>query len=66
VRRLKRNEIDTLMKAVPKWSLSADATKIHRHIEFKDFNQAFGFMTRVAITAEKVRFNVIHYKCSIG
>ncbi len=58
VRKLKRNEIDVLMKSVPKWNLSPDASKIHRQIEFKDFNQAFGFMTRVAITADKVRFKL--------
>ena len=52
--KLTRHEIDILMRSIPKWKLSADATKIQRSIEFKDFNQAFGFMSRVALTAEKV------------
>ena len=54
VGRLTRREIDVLMRSIPKWKLNADATKIQRSIEFKDFNQAFGFMSRVALTAEKV------------
>lgn len=27
--------------------------KLHRELEFADFNEAFGFMTRVALLAEK-------------
>lgn len=27
---------------------------LYRKIEFKDFNEAFGFMTRVAMVAEKM------------
>jgi len=54
IRKLSRNEIDSLMRSVPKWKLSSDSTKIQRSIQFKDFNQAFGFMSRVALTAEKV------------
>ena len=28
--------------------------KLHKEFQFKDFNQAFGFMTRAAIHAEKM------------
>ena len=28
--------------------------KLHRKFEFKDFSQAFAFMTRVALAAEKM------------
>jgi 4a-hydroxytetrahydrobiopterin dehydratase len=29
------------------------ASKLHRSFEFKDFSEAFAFMTRVALLAEK-------------
>ncbi len=32
------------------WSLSGG--KLHRRFEFRDFNEAFGFMTRAALAAE--------------
>ena len=35
------------------WSLSEDATAIHKVWKFKDFSQAWGFMARVAMEAEK-------------
>ena len=41
-----RNELDTLAG----WSLQNG--KLHREFIFQDFNQAFGFMTRVALIAE--------------
>ncbi|HEY9561636.1 MAG TPA: 4a-hydroxytetrahydrobiopterin dehydratase [Anseongella sp.] len=28
--------------------------KLYRHFEFKDFNEAWGFMNRVALVAEKM------------
>ncbi|MBC8033437.1 MAG: 4a-hydroxytetrahydrobiopterin dehydratase [Chitinophagaceae bacterium] len=28
--------------------------KLHRHFQFKDFSEAFGFITRVALEAEKM------------
>ena len=36
------------------WNLSDDATKISRRFVFADFNEAFAFMTRVALKAEKM------------
>jgi len=38
--------------SVPGWSV-ADAG-LHREFTFADFSQAFGFMTRVALIAEKL------------
>jgi 4a-hydroxytetrahydrobiopterin dehydratase len=32
------------------WTLEGD--KLHRELEFADFSEAFGFMTRVALLAE--------------
>ena len=36
------------------WTRSADATAIEKRFTFADFSAAFGFLTRVAIHAEKV------------
>ena len=35
------------------WSLVEDGTAIEAEFSFKGFNAAFGFMTRVALTAER-------------
>ena len=40
---------------IPKgWSLSADGKALVKAFRFKDFSEAFGFLTRVAMHAEKV------------
>ena len=36
------------------WTMVKDRDAIYKEFIFKDFNQAFGFMTRVAIKADKV------------
>ena len=36
------------------WARSADGKAIERSFRFKDFSEAFGFLTRVAMHAEKV------------
>jgi 4a-hydroxytetrahydrobiopterin dehydratase len=36
------------------WSLSEDGKALERSYRFKDFSQAFAFLTRVALHAEKV------------
>lgn len=36
------------------WTLAADGTALVRTFKLKDFNAAFGFLTRVAMHAEKV------------
>jgi 4a-hydroxytetrahydrobiopterin dehydratase len=36
------------------WSLSDDGNALERGFRFKDFSEAFGFLTRVAMHAEKV------------
>jgi 4a-hydroxytetrahydrobiopterin dehydratase len=36
------------------WSLSDDGKALERTIRFKDFSEAFGFLSRVAMHAEKV------------
>ncbi len=39
---------------VPLWAPAYDADAIVRSFRFKDFNAAFGFMTRAALAAEKL------------
>ncbi len=41
------------LAALPLWSYDAEAQGIRRTVRFADFAEAFGFMTRVAILAEK-------------
>ncbi len=36
------------------WTRSADGKAIERSFRFKDFSEAFAFLTRVAVQAEKV------------
>lgn len=36
------------------WSLSEDGSALERSFRFKDFSEAFAFLTRVAMHAEKV------------
>lgn len=51
--RLTDAERDALLAAHPQWSLRADGLAIERTFRFADFAEAFGFMARVAIHAEK-------------
>ena len=46
-------EREAALAALPHWTLSTDALAITRTLIFADFAQAFGFMARVAIVAEK-------------
>jgi len=43
----------TLATTLPGWTLVTGRDAIERHFQFTDFNAAFGFMTRVALFAEK-------------
>lgn len=36
------------------WSLASDARSIRRVFTFRNFSEAFGFMSRVALAAEKM------------
>lgn len=42
------------LKALPEWSKVSHRNAITRNFKFKDFNAAFGFMTRAALVAEKM------------
>ena len=51
-RKLGDAEIAEALGAAPGWTLRAG--KLHREFRFRNFNQAFGFMTRAALVAEKM------------
>lgn len=53
VEELSTEERETWLRALPNWALSREGKAIERKLEFADFSEAFGFMTRVAIMAEK-------------
>jgi 4a-hydroxytetrahydrobiopterin dehydratase len=40
------------IRSVPDWTYDAGAGAIVRYFKFKDFSEAFGFMTRVALLAQ--------------
>ena len=43
------------LKSLPDWRVADDARPaLTRTLRFADFNAAFGFMTRVALTADKM------------
>jgi len=43
---------ETVLKGLPQWKHDAEADSIRRDFKFKDFSEAFGFMTRVALLAQ--------------
>lgn len=50
-----RIDVAEALKGLPNWSEHAgDRPAITRQLKFADFNAAFGFMTRVALKADKV------------
>ena len=51
-RRLPENEIVQELKKLDGWKIVSG--KVNKSFEFGDFVQAFGFMTRVAMEAEKM------------
>jgi 4a-hydroxytetrahydrobiopterin dehydratase len=43
-----------LAARLPGWTMAAGRDAIQRTFKFKDFNEAFGFMSRAALMAEKM------------
>jgi 4a-hydroxytetrahydrobiopterin dehydratase len=50
VTRLSEKEVFAELEKLPGWSIAQG--KLHRVFEFRDFRQAFAFMTGVALAAE--------------
>ena len=53
VPRLTQAAVEALLAELPEWKLRQDGIAITRKFKFGDFNAAFGFMTRVALYADK-------------
>lgn len=49
-RRLTEAEITASLRSLNDWRI--ENGKLHKEFRFKDFSEAFGFMTRVALIAE--------------
>jgi 4a-hydroxytetrahydrobiopterin dehydratase len=50
-----RLDVEQVLASLPSWrSHPGDRPAIARNLAFADFNAAFGFMTRVALLADKV------------
>ncbi|MCG7504343.1 4a-hydroxytetrahydrobiopterin dehydratase [Mesorhizobium retamae] len=46
--------VAALLAGLENWALAADGRSIRRKFEFKNFSEAFAFMTRSALAAEKM------------
>lgn len=54
VERLEGEQRRTALAALAAWETVAGRDAITRDLRFKDFNEAFAFMSRVALMAEKM------------
>ena len=54
VERLSEEARKSALKGLPGWTETPGREAIARTFVFKDFNEAFGFMARVALMAEKL------------
>lgn len=52
--RLGRQAVDEAMASLQGWTLAADGLSISRTFAFRNFSEAFAFMTRSALAAEKL------------
>jgi 4a-hydroxytetrahydrobiopterin dehydratase len=50
--KLNSNEVAAALETLKGWTLQNRT--LHREFEFRDFSQAFGFMTQVALAAEQM------------
>ncbi len=52
--KLTADDRQTALNSLPGWVDAQDGKAIGKTYRFKDFNEAFGFMTRAALVAEKM------------
>lgn len=50
---LSQTERENLSNTLPRWALASEGKALRREFRFRDFSEAWGFMTRVALLAEK-------------
>lgn len=53
ITKLTAEQCSAALKQLPEWALRDDGKAIVRKLQFTDFAEAFGFMTHVALLAEK-------------
>jgi 4a-hydroxytetrahydrobiopterin dehydratase len=53
VQRLSEAERSGLASVLPAWQVVQDRDAIRRELRFRDFSEAWGFMSRVALLAEQ-------------
>ena len=51
---LDKDELARALADLPGWSVAEDGQSIERTFEFRNFSEAFAFMTRSALAAEKM------------
>ena len=54
VERLSDEDVQAALADLPGWEMVEGRSAITRQFTFKDFNETFGFMTQVALVAEKM------------
>ncbi len=52
LKKLSKDELRDAVEELSGWSL--ENNKLHREFRFQDFNEAYGFMARVALIAESM------------
>ncbi|MEO8758061.1 MAG: 4a-hydroxytetrahydrobiopterin dehydratase [Devosia sp.] len=50
--KITKNDRETILARLGEWTYDAAADSISRNFKFRDFSEAFGFMTRVALLAQ--------------
>jgi 4a-hydroxytetrahydrobiopterin dehydratase len=50
----KSQDIESFLKKNSGWKMVEGRSALQKSFKFSDFNQAFGFMTRVALVAEQM------------
>lgn len=53
IRKLESREVSAAMATLPQWTLDEARGAIRRSFVFADFGEAFAFMTRIALAAER-------------
>ena len=52
--RLEASALNAMLLDVPDWRLEEEGDRILRTLKFRDFSEAFSFMARVALLAERM------------
>lgn len=54
VEQLSPQAVENALQELQEWNLSDTSNAIQKNYKFQDFNEAWGFMNRVALLAEKM------------